>query len=94
MRLTVARLKRVACAMRTPVQRSRPSCSARAINVAHVPRGERCGRKERPPKVADPPSRKRRIHLAADCRLSLNSTAASLKPSSPCKTLFANSSRL
>src|SRR5664279_2294764 len=44
MRLTVARLRPVDWAMRTPVQRSRRSRCTRAINSGEVERGDRCGR--------------------------------------------------
>src|SRR6266436_4770113 len=84
-RLTVARLKPVAFAMRTPVQHWRRSCSMRAACSVEMRRGERCGREDKSRKAEEPPSRKRRTHLAADCRLSLNSAAAEFKLNSPAK---------
>src|ERR1017187_5659588 len=93
MRLTVARLRPVDWAIRTPVQRSRRSRCTRSINSGEVERGERWGRELRSRKPGCFSVRKRRTHLAALCRLSLNSAAASFKLSRPWITVSASSSR-
>ena len=62
-----------------PVQRSRRSRCTRSISSGEVDRGDRCGRELRSRNPACFSVRKRCTHLAALCRLSLSSAAASFK---------------
>ena len=80
MRLTVARLRRwpARCARRSNV---RGAALPRDRELGGSAAGRALRREERSWQAAAPPRRKRRTHLAADCRLSLNSLQPSRAPS-------------